>query len=74
MPPRPQVLNDVFQQAVEQAKQKLPNLTQNQQVCFKVINRNMETKCCRLILWFYPSSPNNTIGCSLVPQFLKDHE
>jgi hypothetical protein len=33
MPPiRPQVLNDVFQQAADQARQKLPNLTQNQQV------------------------------------------
>ena len=34
MPPvRPQVLNDVFQQAADQARQKLPNLTHNQQVC-----------------------------------------
>mmetsp|Transcript_2056 Transcript_2056/g.4661 ORF Transcript_2056/g.4661 Transcript_2056/m.4661 type:complete len:83 (+) Transcript_2056:67-315(+) len=32
MPPRPQVLNDVFQQAADQARQKLPQLTQNQQV------------------------------------------
>lgn len=32
MPPRPQVLNDVFQQAAQQARQKLPNLTHNQQV------------------------------------------
>lgn len=32
MPPRPKVLNDVFQQAADQARQKLPQLTQNQQV------------------------------------------
>jgi hypothetical protein len=34
MPPiiRPQVLNNVFQQAANQAKAKLPELTHNQQV------------------------------------------
>ena len=35
MPPiRPQVLNDAFQAAADQARQKLPKLTHNQEVCF----------------------------------------
>ena len=35
MPPgvRPQVLNDAFQAAANEARQKLPNLTANQEVC-----------------------------------------
>jgi len=63
MPPvRPKVLNDVFQQAVDQAKQKLPTLTQNQQV-----NTELGGLCYTLrydsnsVVMLYP-------GCPSIPQ------
>lgn len=37
---RPQVLNDVFQQAADQARQKLPAMSHNRQVCKYTENLN----------------------------------
>jgi hypothetical protein len=74
MPPvRPQVLNDIFQQAADKARQKLPDLTHNQQVC-------VCAAACRLVK--DPSASKREIshffdfliGSAFVPKWLKGFE